>query len=163
MLGWLKNDFVSNCEKWHAHAILDQTFSDVYDGQVWQYFNSVEGSLFLRLPHRYLLTMNVDWFEPFERGVYSVGATISLCKTYQGTNVTNLKTLYLLALYLAPMNINSFLTPLVLDLKEAWEKGFKLITSTNSTVNVKLVLSCVACDIPASRKVCGFLDSRRMQ
>ena len=37
-------------------------------------------------------------------------------------------------------------------------KRVTLITSTNSTVKDKLVLSCVACDIPASRKVCGFLS-----
>lgn len=29
-----------------------------------------------------------------------------------------------------------------------------------STVTVKLALTCVACDIPASRKVCGFLGHK---
>ena len=68
-----KDDFVSKCEKWRTHVTSDQTFCDVYDSQVWQNFNSVEGMNFLT-SHFYLLTMNVDWFEPFERGIYSVGA-----------------------------------------------------------------------------------------
>lgn len=50
------------------------------------------------------------------------------------------------------LNINSYLAPLVLELKEAWEKGFD-----KTTVTLKLALTCIACDIPAGRKVCGFL------
>ena len=54
--------------------------------------------------------------------------------------------------------INSYLTPLVLELKEAWDKGFDVLSVEGIPVNVKLALSCVTCDIPASRKVCGFLS-----
>lgn len=54
-------------------------------------------------------------------------------------------------------NINSFLAPLVSELQEAWNPGF-LIQLKESLICVKLALSCVACDIPATRKVCGFLS-----
>ena len=41
---------------------------------MWKRFNSTEMDNFLSLPYCYLLTVNVDWFQPYERGVYSVGA-----------------------------------------------------------------------------------------
>ncbi len=53
--------------------------------------------------------------------------------------------------------MNSYLTPLVLEQKEAWSQGFVVATSHNTPITVQLALSCVACDIPASRKVSGFL------
>ena len=59
----------------------------------------------------------------------------------------------------AKKTINSFLTPLVIELQEAWDHGFKnTMSPQNIPVRIKLALSCVACDIPASRKVCGFLS-----
>ena len=55
------------------------------------------------------------------------------------------------------LTINSYLTPLVQELKIAWETGFTVQTSSGSYITIRLVLTCVSCDIPASRKVCGFL------
>ena len=40
---------------------------------------------FLSLPHCYLL--NVDWFEPFERGVYSVGAIYFTVQVMSSQNI----------------------------------------------------------------------------
>lgn len=54
---------------------------------------------------------------------------------------------------------NSFLQPLVNDLNEAWHDGF-MIKSRNSrnqlSKRFRLALLCVGCDVPASRKLCGF-------
>lgn len=54
--------------------------------------------------------------------------------------------------------MNSYLTPLVLDLKEGWNTCFHLVTHFGNVITVKVALACVTCDIPASRKVCGFLS-----
>lgn len=43
---------------------------DSSDGQVWNDFNSPKMQNFLSSPHCYLLTMNVDWFQPYERTTY---------------------------------------------------------------------------------------------
>lgn len=106
--------------------------------------------------------MNVDWFEPFERGIYSVGAIYLSVQNLPREERYKPENIILVGIIPGPkepkLTINSFLTPLVFDLKEAWTKGFTLITNTNSTATFKLALSCVACDIPASRKVCGFLS-----
>ena len=55
---------------------------------------------------------------------------------------------------------NTFLKPLVQELKQTWGDVFLLLyshKSHNTLKCFKLALICVGCDIPASRKVCGFL------
>lgn len=52
------------------------------------------------------------------------------------------------------LNINSYLTPLVLELQQFY-KGV-LVDSYASKVKIQLALVGVMCDLPASRKVCGF-------
>ena len=39
----------------------------------------------------------------------------------------------------------------------AWSEGIKVITQEGSKIIIRLALTCVACDIPASCKLCGFL------
>lgn len=53
-------------------------------------------------------------------------------------------------------NINSFLQPLVNDLLSLW-KGVRMQTNEGVEVLVRAALLCVACDIPAARKTCGFV------
>ena len=65
---------MSSYEKWRTRSVPDGYLCDVYDGLIWRKFNSAEGANFLSSPSCWLLTLNVDWFEPFECGVYSVGA-----------------------------------------------------------------------------------------
>ena len=52
--------------------------------------------------------------------------------------------------------INSYLYPLVTELQKFWS-GVKLSTTEGSKV-IRVALTCIACDIPATRKVCGFLS-----
>lgn len=52
--------------------------------------------------------------------------------------------------------MNSYLNPLVEDLKYLWDNGVLLNLHFKRT-RVKAALLCVSCDIPAARKVCGFL------
>lgn len=157
-----KENFVLACEKWRSRLILEQHFGDVYDGSVWRFYNSSEGKNFLTSPYHYLLTMNVDWFQPFERGVYTVGAIYLTVQNLPRDERYKPENIILVGIIPGPsepkLSINSYLTPLVIELKEAWEKGFTLTTYNKSIVTVKLALTCVACDMPASRKVCGFLS-----
>ena len=50
--------------------------------------------------------------------------------------------------------INSYLSPLVDELNQLWV-GIVMQTPQNISVVVRAALICVACDIPAARKVCG--------
>ena len=55
------------------------------------------------------------------------------------------------------LSLNSYLTPLVQELQIGWTSGL-IHDKYGTVVKVRVALSCVACDIPASRKVCGFLS-----
>lgn len=157
-----RKGFLSSCEKWRKRSVPDDYLCDIYDGNVWRCYNSAEGQNFLNSPYSWLLTLNVDWFEPFERGVYSVGA-IYMCIQNLPRDVRYLpENIIIVGVIPGPREpkkvINSFLTPLVLELQEFWMQGVCVLSPENIPVCVKLALSCVTCDIPAIRKVCGFLS-----
>ncbi len=107
--------------------------------------------------------MNVDWFQPYERGVYSVGAIYLTLQNLPRDQRYKPDNIIIIGIIIIPgpkepnLTMNSYLTPLVLELKEAWSHGFVVATSHNTPITVRLALSCVTCDIPASRKVSGFL------
>lgn len=61
-----------------------------------------------------------------------------------------------------PLLINSYLNPLVQEFLRLWE-GVSIEVCTSSsripqTMIVRAALIGVSCDIPAGRKVCGFLS-----
>ena len=157
-----REGFLASCEKWRNRSVPDGHLCDIYDGHIWKRYNSAEGLHFLCSPHSWLLTLNVDWFQPFERGIYSVG-TIYMCIQNLPRDVRyRSENIILVGIMPGPKEakktINSFLTPLVYELQEAWNHGFSAMSPQNIPVRIKLSLSCVACDIPTSRKVCGFLS-----
>ena len=54
-------------------------------------------------------------------------------------------------------DINSFLKLIVDELKELWD-GFTVnVFSASRSMGIRTALLCVACDLPASRKLGGFL------
>ena len=57
-----------------------------------------------------------------------------------------------------PRNINTYLSPLVDELLILWNDGIMVRHSSSQIIpeRFRAALLCVACDIPASRKVCGF-------
>ena len=54
------------------------------------------------------------------------------------------------------LHMNSFLQPLVEELKKLWS-GVIVHIEGRPSVFIRAAPICVACDIPAARKVCGFL------
>ena len=64
-----------------------------YDGNVWKELQDIDGIPFLSVPHNYCFTMNVDWFNPYDRTEYSVGAIIYilLSRIYLILNGINLR------------------------------------------------------------------------
>lgn len=57
------------------------------------------------------------------------------------------------------LTINTFLKPLVDEITKLWE-SVMMKTHDSRSVLVRAALACVACDIPAARKVCGFCGHR---
>lgn len=60
---------VELCEKWRSKVNESGKLSDVYDGNMWNYFyyDSDDSPFF------YLLMLNCDWFQPFKNTQFSVG------------------------------------------------------------------------------------------
>lgn len=54
---------------------------------------------------------------------------------------------------------NTFVAPFVDELNKAWSEGIFMYSFKSPSVLkcFKMALICVGCDIPASRKLCGFL------
>ena len=53
-------------------------------------------------------------------------------------------------------HMNSFLMPMVDELLDLWEGCYIQTSSALGIVPVRCALLCVSCDLPATRKVCGF-------
>ena len=140
-----KEGFLEKCEQWRKRAVPEGYLCDIYEGNIWKKFNSSEKNNFLHSPHCYLLSMNVDWFEPFERGVYSTGviylAILNLPRNerYKPENVI------VIAIIPGPKEpkktINPNLMPLVYELQDVWEHGITVKSHNNSSVTIKLALS----------------------
>ena len=71
-----RQGFLEACEQWRKRSTLVPSghLGAIFDGKVWNDFNSSDMQHFLSSPYCYLLTMNVDWFQPYERSTYSLGA-----------------------------------------------------------------------------------------
>ena len=54
--------------------------------------------------------------------------------------------------------MNSYLSPLVNELKEGYNVGFNVNAPNGAQVTIYVMLSCITCNIPALRNVCGFLS-----
>lgn len=146
--------FFAKLEQWRTLQSDVDVYRDVYDGKVWKDLMFVNGSPFLAVPYNYALTLNVDWFQPFKRTTYSAG--VMYLERYLTENII------LCGVIAGPKEpektMNSFLEPLVHDLQLLW-KGVQMKTANHGTVLVRAALTCVACDIPAARKVCGFVGA----
>ena len=101
-------------------------------------------------------TLNVDWFEPFERGVYSAGAiyfqNLPRNMRYKPENIV-------IGTMPGPREAKNdhqfLLNSLVIELNEAWHNGVHIFSPQNTPLYIKRALSCVTCDIPAG-KFAGF-------
>ena len=141
---------------------LADLLCDVHHGRVWKQFLNHDGVPFLSEKHNLALSLNVDWFQPFSLSPGSVGAMymtiMNLPRNFR------FKREYVMLVGIIPgpsepkITINSYLEPLVKELCLLWEEGLTLkIHSVSELQKVRCALLCVACDLPASRKVCGFL------
>ncbi|XP_056015784.1 uncharacterized protein LOC125660837 isoform X1 [Ostrea edulis] len=106
--------------------------------------------------------LNLDWFQPFKHVKYSVGVLYAVILNLPRSERFRLKNVLLIGVIpdlKHEPSVNSFITPLVNELKVAWSQGFQLASykSLHVKKNFKVTLMCVGCDIPATRKLCGFL------
>ena len=154
-----KNGFLERCERDRFSSSSAGILSDIQHGEVWKTFLDSYGTKFFAQPYNYGLCLNVDWFQPFKHSTYSVGAIyISILNLPRNERFKKENVLLcgIIPGPHEPKDMNSYLRPLVDDLKELWN-GVAMKSSHRVPVFVRAALICTSCDIPASRKVSGFL------
>ena len=151
--------FFSSCDKW-KQRVEDGVMRDVYDGRVWKEFVNYNGEPFLSEDGNFALMLNMDFFQPYKHVQYSVGAIYLSVMNLPRDVRYKQENIILDGLKPGPSepkhDINSFLEPLVDELTKFWI-GVELDVVGVGRKKVRCALLCVACDIPAGRKVCGFL------
>ena len=160
----LQNEnFLNYCGLWRNRSIPSGVFCDIYDGKVWQDFQHVNGIPFLADAGNLnlCLTLNVDWFNPYEETQYSVGAIYLVVQNLPRSERFKVSNIILVGLIPGPKepkSINPYLDLLVDDLRQLFH-GVDIPhpNFTSNKIRVRALLTCVVCDLPATRKLCGFL------
>ena len=159
-------DFFTKCELWRTRKLCPGNYSDVYDGKVWQEFQNVDGVPFLSLPNNYAFQINVDWFSPFKHTKHSEGAIYLSILNLPRQDRYLQENIILVGVIPGPkepsLHINTFLKPLVAELNNLWN-GVILKDHDGISVIVRAALLCSSCDIPANRKVCGFVSHNALK
>ena len=132
---------------------------DVFDGWVWRDFQIYEGVPFLAAPRNYAFMLNVDWMQPFNHTTYSIGVIYLVLMNLPRAERFKKNNVILLGVIPGPseppLTINTYLSPLADELLILWNDGIMIRRPGLRIVpeQFKAALLCVACDIPASRKV----------
>ena len=113
--------FMMKCEHWRSRLDLNDKFIDVYEGRMWKELNNLYGQSYLCLPGNLCLGINVDWFNPHKDSPYSIGAIYLVVLNLLREEWYKIENVILAGIIPRPNepkgNINSFLSPLVEDLK----------------------------------------------
>ena len=142
---------LDNCNKWRTRQATTREYSDIYDGSVWKRF--VHNG-FLREQTSLALQLNLDCFQPFtRRNNISVGAIYITILNLPREEMYKLENVILLGiipnLTKEPSNLEYFVWPLVEELKPFYRPAIDRV--------IRCALICITCDLPATRKVCGYL------
>ena len=156
-------NFEQACEQWRNRQTDEQWYGDVYDGKLWKSFDQRNQREFFSLPQSSGLMVNVDWFQPFKHRkdisvgvIYIVIMNLPRSERFKRENVIIVGIIP--ALSKEPQSLNSFLDPLVGELTVLWH-GIKVKTKKAPVQGEEIrgALICCAADIPAARKLCGFV------
>ena len=141
---------------------------DIYDGKMWKKFSTMEGQPFLSMQSSQSLhlafQLNVDGFRAFTHTNYSVGGIYLTILNLPRHMRYRLENTVLVGIVPGPkeppLHMNSFLGPLIADLL-ALMNGVRMsaIDSNDvcSQITVRAALISVVCDIPALKRLAGFV------
>lgn len=151
--------FQNQCNQWRTREIPGDVLEDIYDGAIWKDF----ADRFLNDSQKnFAFMLNLDWFNPFKHAKYSIGGIYLVCLNLPRSERFKRKNVILVGIIPAMKHeppTNTFLKPLVQEFIEGWEDGYYLTSheSPDKAEQYRFALLCVGCDIPACRKLCGFL------
>ena len=152
-------NFVRQCGIWKELQRQPGVLTDIYDGELWERFRKYGSKLLLDVPHNLGFMLNVDWLQPYEHSQYSVGVLYLSILNLPRSERYKLENIIVVGCIPGPSeprNMNSYLKPMVDELLMLWD-GIDIQPHSYAVpVQVRGCLLGVACDIPATRKVCGF-------
>lgn len=109
------------CERWRNRTVRSGFMADIFDGQVWKDFQTVNGKDFLRKRNNIALGINVDWFQPYKRrkdrsvgAIYFVILNLPREERFKWENVIIAGIIP--ELKKEPKSLNTFLSPVVDEL-----------------------------------------------
>lgn len=157
----LRPERVSNSDKLH----------DIWHGTAFKEFKGPDGKWFFDAPsneHRLSFSLFIDWFNPYgrKRGgkSASVGAIYMVCMNLPPSVRYRVENVYLVGMIPGPHepslhHLNHLIRPLIAELLEFYDPGvfFNRTAQYEYGCLVKGVLIPVICDLPAMRKVTGFM------
>jgi hypothetical protein len=137
-------------EWWKARGTVAGTSSDVYDGEIWNEHQFVEGDPFLA-GNGIALILNTDGFQPATSRNYSVDA-IYLAILNLPRDLRYLRENMILV-GLVPgggekKGLQQFAKPMVDELLRLW--------APQNSLGRRVAVLLVACDVPAARSIGGF-------
>ena len=151
--------FWNKCQEWRSKVRQDNVMADIHDGYLWKELSS---SGFLANVNSLGLMLNVDWFKPHKHSPGSVGVLYMVILNLPRHERYKVENVIVIGILPGPsepkLTANTFLEPLVKELQELWKAEHRFtIHGTFFKRPIKVGLICVACDIPAARKIGGFL------
>ncbi|MBV8802715.1 MAG: hypothetical protein JO131_07115 [Gammaproteobacteria bacterium] len=163
-----RKNFEVACRKWAERRNDTEVLFDIYDGKIWKSFEDENGEPFFTYEYADThigLILNMDWFQPFVNSQYSVGVIYAvICNLPRNERFKPYNTLTL-AIIPGPKEpklhgINNYLYPIINQLNRLWE-GYHIKTyeHNNGRFVRGAIIGC-SCDVPASRKLCGFISAR---
>ena len=140
---------------------MGDLLADVYDGNLWREFQTVNGMPYLQKPRKYGFMLNFDFFQPMKRRKdYSVGvfyfALLNLpsAERFKWENIIVLGIIP--SLDREPTDLNQFLEPAVDELKALWKGVCLWSCLSRFALTFRAVVIGISSDVPAIRKICGF-------
>ena len=169
-IAWVKNlmdnsDFIKLISARFERHQNDDFLEDVWDGKLCSDWSrdSFTGHELLSEVQNLAFMLNVDWVKPCKRGQYKIGAIYLTILNLPRAERLLKKWTLLVGLIPGPSepetHMNTFLKPLVDDLLTLWH-GISIEGEGGRKLNVRGILLCVSCDLPALRKVTQFLGHK---
>ena len=154
-----KDNFIENCNEWRK-TVRSETAShmtDIHDREIWKAFQTYEDKPFLKDPNNMALILNVDWFNPYKHTPGSVGAIYCVFANLPRSERYKRENVMLVGLVEGEPkhDMNSVLKPAVNELLTLWIGSW--FSQGIRKIFVRVALLCVACDVPAARKVARFM------
>lgn len=156
--------FLHLCNSWRSRQATENLMGDITDGNVWtemieRLANNGNSENLLGF------VVNVDWFQPFKDISYSVGVIYAVVINLPRNLRYKEENVIIVGVIPGPKepskNINSYLGPFVQELLELYSGTW--FTTSHGRQLVRGVLVCISSDIPATRKVAGFMGHNALK